>query len=354
MIDHGPRILSTFANWADMPFWSSRVDSFDIETRLQGSGSPITGFYRRILAAFRLWRISRDYDVVITDASLTISLFGLLHRLPGSRARHLVLECLFERPKGELGRLLKSVQIRAALSRHTRAVIYSRKERQSFARAFGVSPDRFVFIPYHTTLHWYRFSTTPRNSAEKYLFAGGESNRDYPTLFSALDGLDVRAVIAIRNRGVLQGVRIPKNVELITTDHAGFLRWMENAYMNVVSLRGDALRCAGHQTFLNAMAFGTPVIVTDDGGARDYIRTGVDGLVISAEDRASLRTAILRLWQDPSLADRLGEAAKRIRNVLSTERVLTLYLEFAIGPAFQDSTVCEYGAEALGHDVTSP
>lgn len=65
---------------------------------------------------------------------------------------------------------------------------------------------------------------------------------------------------------------------------------------------------------LEAMACGLPVIGTDTVGNREFIRDGVDGILVR-DDVAALADAIERLAQDPAARRRLGErAAERVRD----------------------------------------
>lgn len=59
-------------------------------------------------------------------------------------------------------------------------------------------------------------------------------------------------------------------------------------------------------TPLEAMACGTPAIVSDVGALAEYVEHGVTGLVTSND--AQLRDAIIALWNDDELVERLGTA----------------------------------------------
>lgn len=293
-----------------------------------------------------LWWRSRNYEAVVTDPRPHAAIFSLLQRLPGVRKRrHLMLECLWIRPANRLARWAKSLQLRAAIGPHSRAVIYARHERDSFHECFGIPRERFVFIPYHTTLHGYPVPTPTEPAPDPYIFAGGSSERDYATLFAAVTGLEAPLVVAIRDRRILEGLEIPSNVEIITTDHAGFLQKMQDAFINVVPLSGGALRSAGQQTFLNAMALGTVVIVTDDKGASDYIENWKNGVVVAPGDVAALRAAIVRLWEDRALAQQIATGARQTRQTYGTERILGLIIEFLLSDRFADPR-CEAFTES--------
>jgi GT2 family glycosyltransferase len=61
---------------------------------------------------------------------------------------------------------------------------------------------------------------------------------------------------------------------------------------------------------IEAMATGAPVICTDSNGNRDFIEDGVNCLVVEQDDPRSAAAAIERLFGDPELQRRLGEAGK--------------------------------------------
>ncbi|NOS68135.1 MAG: glycosyltransferase family 4 protein, partial [Candidatus Peribacteraceae bacterium] len=59
-----------------------------------------------------------------------------------------------------------------------------------------------------------------------------------------------------------------------------------------------------------AMACGTPVIVTDQCGIAGYLTNGEDALIAGANSEKALREAIIRM-QDSSLRERLGRAGQK-------------------------------------------
>lgn len=60
-----------------------------------------------------------------------------------------------------------------------------------------------------------------------------------------------------------------------------------------------------------AMAAGLPVVATRTGAIPELVRDGVDGLVVSPDDRDSMRQALQRLARDEGLRWRLGQQARR-------------------------------------------
>lgn len=64
------------------------------------------------------------------------------------------------------------------------------------------------------------------------------------------------------------------------------------------------------QTGLEAMACGTPVVGFATGGIPDYVRPGETGLLAETGDTEALARQILRLVEQPELADQMGRQAR--------------------------------------------
>ena len=59
-----------------------------------------------------------------------------------------------------------------------------------------------------------------------------------------------------------------------------------------------------------AMIHQVPVVATDISGCREAIRDGVDGLLVPSDDPEALANAILRLFREPELRERLVASAR--------------------------------------------
>jgi glycosyltransferase involved in cell wall biosynthesis len=64
------------------------------------------------------------------------------------------------------------------------------------------------------------------------------------------------------------------------------------------------------RALLEAAACARPLVVTDVPGVRDFVRNGVEGLVVPPGDAAVLADALRQLARDPDLRERMGEAAR--------------------------------------------
>jgi glycosyltransferase involved in cell wall biosynthesis len=194
-------------------------------------------------------------------------------------------------------------------------VVWAAREIECYSEAFGLPPEKFTFIPYHTTADLKNIKIKKGD----YIFSGGNFARDYLTLAKAVDGLDVDVRIACTNSEALNGILFPSNVNIVGVNHSEFMDLMARSGVNVVPLTKGLLHSGGQQTFLNAMAMGKAVIVADPEGAKDYIDDRIDGILVEPLDPDKLRNAIIQLINDPSFSEEIGMAASRKAGLLDTE-----------------------------------
>ena len=177
-------------------------------------------------------------------------------------------------------------------------------------------------MPFHTTLHDYDYEVRD----EGYIFAGGNSDRDYRTFVEAVRPLHAPTWIATTRPDLLSGVEVPDCVRVEGTTVDGFRRAMAAARMVVVPMQKGTLRSGGQQTLLNAMLMGKPTIAVGRRWAGDYIDDGVNGLIVDYEDPQAMREAIRRLLDDPEGARRMGEQARARAADFTTQRCMeTIY-----------------------------
>ena len=198
---------------------------------------------------------------------------------------------------------LARIAIAAVDGPHVRYAVLSSKEVETFPQIWGIDPQRVVFQPFPNTLHGYRDMPTRDDG---YLFAGGNSVRDYGLLEAAVEGTDIPTRIAAK----WQPARGLANLQAAPTTHEEFMSLLANCRAVVVPLR-QTVRSAGQQTYLNAMGLRKPVIVTEAPGVRDYVIDGVTGIIVPPDVQA-LRAAI-RHVMDPANANfyrAMGERAR--------------------------------------------
>jgi glycosyltransferase involved in cell wall biosynthesis len=119
-------------------------------------------------------------------------------------------------------------------------------------------------------------------------FAGGNSLRDYETLAAAAAVVGGEYIVATSN----VVAEVPPNMKLAPLSHQDFFREMMRSDVVIVPLLPINGRSVGQQTYLNALALGKPLIVTDVIGVRDHLTADVHALVVPPSDPVALRAAI--------------------------------------------------------------
>jgi glycosyltransferase involved in cell wall biosynthesis len=88
---------------------------------------------------------------------------------------------------------------------------------------------------------------------------------------------------------------------------AGVARALDDAWALVLPSRSEGLG----RVVIEAFCRGRPVVATSVGGIRDLVEDAVNGLLVPPGDTGALADALARLLTDRSLAERLGEGARR-------------------------------------------
>jgi hypothetical protein len=272
------------------------------------------------LADYRkLMRLAKGRELLLLNGSVGRRqryrdlVFAILLRLSGNKTPVLIQDATWEPNSDSLARSFPALKpllprlarmaIRAFDAPNVRYAVLSTDEVSSFPRVWGVGSERVMFQPFPNTLHGFRDIPT---SDGGYLFAGGNSMRDYSLLESALEGTD----IPLRAATTWKPSREVPHWQVGPTSHEEFMSLMAGARAVVVPMR-ECVRSAGQQTYLNAMALGKPVVVTQGPGVSDYVIHGETGIVVP-RDAQALRAALLHVM-DPSNAGFYARMAQRAR-----------------------------------------
>jgi glycosyltransferase involved in cell wall biosynthesis len=249
----------------------------------------------------------RDADVVFATTSgiaLSLALWRGLGRLRRPIAaihcglvnhRHNMLR------RAWTGRLLRGMW----------SVLYGAGELDAMRSMFRIAPDRIGVAPFGVDTG---FWCPGGDSREDFVLAvGNDGRRDYACLVDAAER--VRAPIRILTRMALPDP-LPAGVERIAghwrdgvSDEA--LRDLYRRASCVVIPLRDALQPSGQSVCLQAMACGTPVIMSETRGLwdRERLRNGETLVLVPPGDAGALADAVNGLCGDAAFADRLRSAA---------------------------------------------
>ena len=202
---------------------------------------------------------------------------------------------------------IKRLLAQTAFKDVDRFIVHSRRERENVSQWLGLPLERFEFVP----LQRAEIPVTYKEEiTNPFLLAMGSAQRDYPTLFKAVEKLGLRTVV-VAGKHALAGLTIPPQVEVrsgLTMDEC--LRLAQEARVNIVPLL-DNETAAGQVTIVEAMRMNRPVIATRCIGSEDYIKDGETGFLVEPYSVDDLAQAINKLWNDQELRDRIGGEAGR-------------------------------------------
>lgn len=281
--------------------------------------------YRVLHAVRNAWRttlrVSPNDIVILTDThALSGSLFCLLQRPSHQRPTIVRTDPYIVRPCNRA----KAAYLRRTLAPVDALIVWAPAITDRYHRELGITREKMIVERFHHTLAGYSVDAALQTG--DYIFAGGDSMRDYKTLFAAVTGLDVKVRVATR----LQLGAVPANVTAGPVSSSEFRALMAGARFVVMPLDTSHLRTTGQQSFLNAMVMGKAVIVTDTDDAPYYIDAYRTGVITPSGDAQALRQAITRLLADPSLCTRIGTAAHQAAAPLDQEYTWSRVLKHAI------------------------
>ena len=250
----------------------------------------------------RGWREMGRHDGLITSFPQLAGTCGLLKRM--TRQAGPLVAWNFN-----LGALYEGQQQRASrfmLSAVDVFVVHSRHECQTYSQWLGLPESRFEFVPLGIGVvqPW---ATEDRE--QPFVLAMGTANRDWRTLFAAVERLGCRTVVVTPLR-TLEGLQIPPQVEVLTQLSLRQCHELcQRATVNVIPIE-NVDTASGQVTLVEAMMFGRATVATRCPGTEDMATDGLQTLLVPPADPQAMAAAIEALWRDEALRQRIGQAAQ--------------------------------------------
>ncbi len=277
-----------------------------------------------------LWKFAKtalSYDVVITANVRHALALGIAKRLlRRRRPRHLMVEMRLDDPRPDVLWRAKVRLQRWAMATVDVMCVSARREIELYAKRLRRPLAGFTFVPWHTNI--LEPSAIPAPAG--HIFAAGRTGRDWKTFAAAVKNIAVPVVAICGRDGAAAMGSAPRARVLVDVPYEQYRGELAAARVVVVPLEPHVYS-SGQVVVLEAMALGKPVVATRVLGTEDYIRHGVDGLLVAPEKPEELRAALDRILSDPELERTLAEnAVKRIQERHTLQKYVSTIAELAV------------------------
>ncbi|MFH1680892.1 MAG: hypothetical protein ABIH26_09650, partial [Candidatus Eisenbacteria bacterium] len=236
----------------------------------------------------RFFAKSLSYDVVVLyQPGKELLLFCALKALARvSRPRLAVVDLVFSLPRrSAAGRMMDAVK--RLLWRHVDLFLLHVRDVSGLSACWGVPESKCRYIPF-------KVNSLDRIAGMKvregdYVFTGGRSRRDFHTFGRAMEGLPCRGIILTPDARLnedhgttLDGLEIPKNVELVRDDGSSesWIRHIASSKFVVFCIAPNAVGASGVGAYLLAMALDKCVVITDCPAARGILTDGEEAVIV--------------------------------------------------------------------------
>ncbi|MDP3763194.1 MAG: glycosyltransferase family 4 protein [bacterium] len=295
------------------------IEATFLENRLTEFLRKISFNLTQLPVLFRL----RSCDVIFSGSGL-LTLFFVKYVFRFKKPKWVIYNTYLTNLLKRNRQGLKSWIIRKAVF-SADAIVSPSLAQQDFLKNAGLPPEKNYYVPYGIDHAFYDKDTRVSEISERYIFSSGRDvGRDYKTLIEAVKGLPVRLIIAALPRNLKNVGELPPNVNVLylkRTETQPFLKKAEFVVTTTIPEEKMAgSDCSGQYSLLESMSYAKAVITTARATLTGYFTAGEHGLIVTSENVAELKEAIMLLWNDPQKAKTMGEAARnKVRSQFAME-----------------------------------
>lgn len=306
-----PFVTTTEPGWL-MPFIDARLHSTrqipagyaHDRSRAVSSGRQWLDYLRHGWQGFVQTFGKRPTGIVTAFPQLAV-IVALLKRLSGRKNLPLIAWCFnLAQPYGGI----KGKLARFCLPAVDLFVVHSRAEIEIYSNWLQLPRERFVFVPLSAELP--AGATWAEQSEAPYIVALGTANRDYALLAEAVGQLGYKTII-VAGPHATDHIDPPPCVSFrsgLTIEQCHTLAL--NSRINVIPI-ADVDAPSGQVTVIESMMRGVPLVATDCAGTKDYIASGVDGVLVAPGDVGAMVGALRAVWEDAELRGTLSQHARQ-------------------------------------------
>jgi glycosyltransferase involved in cell wall biosynthesis len=274
-----------------------------IVRRLERAGAP---FLATLLGTGEIARADAVL-AIFESQGFVLALLRALRVPPYTRPRYCIVSCWLAMDVPTFG-WFRRFAYRFAYRGVDRLVYFSRNQTDTYRTMLGMPEERLAFVPFGVDHE--QWAPVDADDDGTVLAVGRDRGRDWPTLFDAVRGSDLRVRLACRPEDIA-GLDVPTNVErlgLVSRDEYRDLTARASVVVVPTEVRPYP---TGQSVTLESMSMGKCCVVTDTPAMSDYLIGGVNALLIPPHDPIALRNSLERAVCDPELRARIGAAARR-------------------------------------------
>lgn len=215
--------------------------------------------------------------------------------------------------------------------------IFLHKDISGYNKYFGIKKSKCVYIPFKANnidkIEEYQIVDNG------YLLSCGASHRDYILLANSLKLYPCETKIVLPepqlaeyNNSIIDETLFNEKVNIVRHDFKPqtWYKIMAGCRAVVLPIRYDAIQCAGISVYLEAMAFGKPVIITE-GSATKGLLTEETAAICPPNDPVALSEAIKRVMEDKNYRIRLSaKGSEYVKSLGGVERLVRDILKVLI------------------------
>jgi len=313
------RILSTEKLTNRLPDKVNDIDYYQLDK---------TSTIQHMITIFRLLLKIRRYDVLLVfNADADAMLVAFLNRfILHSKTKVVFYDLNLHSPDNFKSKLF--CMIKKILLSGVDNFLCMHKDMSSYQKYYNITEAKCTYIPFKANNYNILSKFVPKDGI--YILSCGASYRDFNTLIEAITELDYPCKIVLPPENAakshnthLEEKNLPKNVEIIRHDfdNNSWNRYIAEARLVVIPIQKRALQPAGISVYLEAMALGKPVIISEGTSTRGII-TNNEAEIVPCEDSHSLASAIKKIWEDKEYRECLANNGKKYALSLEGEERL--------------------------------
>ena len=220
-------------------------------------------------------------------------------------------------------------KIKGWLLNNSDCIMLMHKDWSGYQHSYGIKLNILRYVPFNSNnidiIH--KFDTV--NS--EYVLSLGLSYRDYDTFFKAMKICGYPSIAVLpqvrmrQNHSTRADLSLAgKNVTIISDDidRIEWNRLISKAKMLVISIKKNTLQPAGISVYLEAMALGKPVIITE-GTTTKGILDKTLAEIIPPESVEDMTESIRKLWNDQEHANLIASEGKKYALSLGNDEDLS-------------------------------